>query len=403
MKQQLILLVLAVSFLLIMTGCGNTQIQSGTPAGNEISQSQIPQEDAKTPTYSASSSFRAQAEEILKTMTLEEKVWQMFFVRPEDITGIGVAIQAGETTQKALEQYPVGGLVYFSQNIKSREQLVEMIQNSQSYSKLPLFISVDEEGGRVARLGDADIGVTQHPPMAQVGAGGDPGRAEEIGRTLGRELKELGFNMDFAPVADIITVDSNEDIGDRSFGKDPEIVAQMVAAEVQGLQSQGISATLKHFPSNGSTSANTHEEMGVCTRTLEEMRNAEFIPFRAGIEAGADLVMVAHMAAVNLSGDNTPATLSKAVIMDFLRNELGFSGVIISDALNMGAITNHYTAAESAVAAVNAGVDLLLMSPDAKSAAQEILNQVKDGTIQENRINESVRRILELKLKRGIL
>ena len=214
-------------------------------------------------------------------------------------------VQAGETTKTALENYPVGGFIYFSQNIESREQLTEMIANVQSYSKIPLFISVDEEGGRVARLGDAGIGVTTHPPMAEIGASGDPRRAGEVGETLGRDLKELGFNMDFAPVADVITVENNEDIGDRSFGSDPELVADMVAAEVEGMQSQNISATLKHFPSNGSTESNTHNETGVCTRTLEEMRSCEFIPFKAGIEAGADVVMVAHMAAVNVTGDET--------------------------------------------------------------------------------------------------
>ena len=209
--------------------------------------------------------------------------------------------------------------------------------------------------------------------------------------------------MDFAPVADVITVENNEDIGDRSFGSDPELVADMVAAEVEGMQSQNISATLKHFPSNGSTESNTHNETGVCTRTLEEMRSCEFIPFKAGIEAGADVVMVAHMAAVNVTGDETPSTLSKTIVTDLLRGELGFSKVVISDALNMGAITSVYEPEEAAVAAVEAGVDLLLMSPDAVGSAETIIAKVESGEISEDRIDESVRRILSLKQERGIL
>ena len=177
----------------------------------------------------------------------------------------------------------------------------------------------------------------------------------------------------------------------------------MVAAEVEGMQSQNISATLKHFPSNGSTESNTHNETGVCTRTLEEMRSCEFIPFKAGIEAGADVVMVAHMAAVNVTGDETPSTLSKTIVTDLLRGELGFSKVVISDALNMGAITSVYEPEEAAVAAVEAGVDLLLMSPDAVGSAETIIAKVESGEISEDRIDESVRRILSLKQERGIL
>ena len=370
---------------------------------SEEAPEQAANEAATAEATAAVNDGEAKVEELMQSMTLEEKVWQMFFVRPEDITGMGNVVQAGETTKTALENYPVGGFVYFSQNIESREQLTEMIANVQSYSKIPLFISVDEEGGRVARLGDADIGVTAHPPMAEIGASGDPERARDVGETIGRDLKELGFNMDFAPVADVITVENNEDIGDRSFGSDPELVADMVAAEVEGMQSQNISATLKHFPSNGSTESNTHNEPGVCTRTLEEMRSCEFIPFKAGIEAGADVVMVAHMAAVNVTGDETPSTLSKTIVTDLLRGELGFSKVVISDALNMGAITSVYEPEEAAVAAVEAGVDLLLMSPDAVGAADTIIAKVESGEISEERIDESVRRILSLKQERGIL
>ena len=344
----------------------------------------------------------SKADKLLDNMTLEEKVWQMFFVAPENITGVGTVIQAGAATKQALSEYPVGGIIYFGQNIKSREQIKEMISNTQSYSKIPLFIAVDEEGGRVARLGNAGI-IDKKPPMREIGDSGDSERARETGEFLGTELKELGFNMDFAPVADVMTVGNNEDIGNRSFGTDPSIVAQMVAAEVDGMQSKGVSATLKHFPGNGSTSANTHYGKAICERTLEEMRKCEFIPFKAGIEMGADAVMVTHTACVNVTGDETPSTLSTVIINDYLRGELGFNKVVISDAFNMGAVTEEYTPEDAAVKAITAGVDLILMSTDVKNAHNAIVEKVRSGEISEERINESVKRILDLKEEKGLL
>ena len=344
------------------------------------------------------------ADEIFADMSLEEKVWQMFFVRPEDVVdGIEIAVQAGDATKSAVETCPVGGIIYFGQNIETKEQITEMIANTQSYSEVPLYISVDEEGGRVARLGSKGI-TTHHLPMAQIGATGDTKQAEEIGRTLGKELTAIGFNVDFAPVADVITVENNDDIGDRSFGDDPKLVSDMITAIVGGMKSENLIATLKHFPSNGSTEANTHYETGVCTRTLEEMRSCEFLPFIAGIEAGADMIMVAHMAAVELNdGEAIPSTLSKNVVTDILRGELGYEGIVISDALNMGAITSVYTPADAAVEAVNAGVDLLLMSPDAKAAATAVIEKAKADEAFAKRIDESVLRILKHKEKWGIL
>lgn len=396
MKKLTNLIILcAVIFTLSACGLGG-EVTTTQPRSTALnSEPELSEQISET-------AFRA--EEILEDMTLEEKVWQMFFVKPEDITDIDVAVQAGDATRQALEDCPVGGIIYFAQNIKSAEQISEMISNSQSYSKIPLFISVDEEGGRVSRLGDAGI-IEKLPPMAEIGAMGDKGieKARDAGAYLGTQLTALGFNMDFAPVADVITVENNEDIGDRSFGTDPTLVSKMVAAEVEGMQSNNLCATLKHFPSNGSTETNTHTGVGISTRTIEEMRETEFLPFKAGIEAGADIVMIAHMAAVNIVGDETPSSLSSVIIQDYLRGELGFQKVVITDALNMGAITAVYSPSEAAVEAVKAGADLLLMSPDVKTAVQAVVDKVKSGEISEDRINESVLRILALKEERGIL
>lgn len=346
----------------------------------------------------------SRADEIFEQMSLEEKVWQMFFVTPEDIIdGIDIAVQAGDATKNAIETHPVGGIIYFGQNIESKEQITEMIANTQKYSKIPLYISVDEEGGRVARLGSKGI-VTPHPSMAQVGVTGNTEKARGIGEILGRELTEIGFNVDFAPVADVITVENNDDIGDRSFGDDPKLVSDMVSAIVDGMHSENLVATLKHFPSNGSTEANTHYETGVCTRTLEEMRACEFKPFIAGIEAGADMIMVAHMAAINLNdGKDIPSTLSKAVVTDILRGELKYEGIVISDALNMGAITSVYKAEDAAIQAIDAGVNLVLMSPDAKNAAKAVIEKARTDEDFMLKIDESVLKILKHKEKWGII
>lgn len=342
-------------------------------------------------------------EDIISGMTLEEKVWQMFMVAPEDIIDIGAVTNAGEITKKAISDYPVGGFIYFGKNIETYDQTAAMIKNMQSYSKIPLFIAVDEEGGRVARLGNADIGVTKFPPMREIGDSGDTDKAAEVGETIGKELSALGFNVDFAPVADVITVENNEDIGDRSFGEDPYLVADMVAAEVRAMQEQNLSSTLKHFPSNGSTVTNTHKAAGVCTRKLSDMRETEFVPFKAGIDAGADFVMVAHMAVPDITGDETPSTLSSVTINDLLRGELGFSNIVVSDAFNMGAITSQYTAEEAAVRAVKVGVDIVLMSTDPVASAKAVAKAVNSGEIEQKRIDESLERILRVKMKRGLI
>lgn len=341
--------------------------------------------------------------DMVSGMSLNEKVWQMFMVAPEDIVNADPVIAAGDITKSAIETYPIGGIILFGKNIETTEQLTEMISNMQSYSKIPLFMAVDEEGGRVARLGNSKIGFVKFPPMAEIGAENNSNKAYEIGETLGRELGKIGFNVDFAPVADTITVENNDDIGDRSFGEDPTVVASMVEAEVKGMKSQDLCSTLKHFPSNGSTETNTHYVEGVCTRTIDEMRETEFVPFKAGIDAGADMIMVSHMAVPNITGDTTPSTLSPIVIKDLLRDELGFNGVVVSDALNMGAITSNYTPSEAVINAINAGVDIVLMSPDVVSAANDVVNAVNDGRISEEELDDSVERILKLKIQRKIL
>ena len=342
--------------------------------------------------------------ELMTSMSLDEKIYQLFFVKPETIIESDPVVSAGEETSNALAQYPVGGIIYFSENIQTREQTIEMIKNSQDYSKIPLFIGVDEEGGTIARIGNnVQMGTTKLPSMEKIGSSGDSRKAYEIGETLAADIGELGFNVDFAPVADIIVNKKNTEIGDRSFGEDPELVSEMVIAEVKGLQENNVSAVLKHFPGHGSTVSNSHEVNSVSLRTLEELEKAEFVPFREGIEAGADFVLVSHMTLVNATKEKVPASLSGEVITGWLKGKLNYDGIVITDALRMKAISDDYSSAEAAVKTIKAGSDMILMPENVYEAYNGIADAVENGDITEERIDSSVKKILNLKFEKGLL
>lgn len=333
----------------------------------------------------------------IESMPLEDRVAGLFIVTPEAITGVGTAIKAGDGTKDALNENPVGGLIYFKQNIKSQEQLTEMISNSVAYSRYPLFIAVDEEGGAVSRVADSGIG-TNVGKASEIGGTGDPTNAYNAGQTIAGYLAPLGFNLDFAPVADLNNVEGSI-IGSRSFGSDPNITASMVSSMVKGLEEHGVSACLKHFPGIGSSTEDTHSGMADTARTADEFRANEFVVFQAGIDSGVDFIMVTHMTAPGLLGDEipVPSVFSRTIVTDILRNELNFEGVVITDALNMAAITEYYDSGDAAVRALKAGCDMLLMPEDYKAAYEAVLAAVQDGTISEERINDSLRRIYRIK------
>lgn len=347
---------------------------------------------------------RQQAQAILDTMTQEEKIYQLFIVTQEQLTGVGLVTQSGETTRQAIEDYPVGGIIYFAPNLENRDQCSSMIRNIQSYSKLGLFIAVDEEGGLVDRVGgNPQMGTTEFPAMMTVGDSGDTEQAYKVGHTIGTEIAELGFNLDFAPVADVFSNPNNTVIGSRAFSKDAQAAAQMVAACVEGFQESGMLCTLKHFPGHGDTNTDSHYGAAETEKTLEQLRECEFLPFQAGIDAGAPFVMIGHITAPNVTQEDVPATLSKEIVTGLLRQELGFEGVIITDSMSMQAITNHYSSGEAAVKALQAGADIILMPSSLSGAADGIRDALENGQLTEERIDESVQRILEAKLRSGII
>lgn len=329
-------------------------------------------------------------------MPIEDKVAGLFMVTPESVTGVTTATQAGDGTQEALNQYAVGGLIYFGQNIIDKEQITKMLANTTSMSNYPIFLAVDEEGGDVSRVANSGIEVTKVDDMAAIGATGDTSQALAAGETIGSYLNEIGFNVDFAPVADVTQEGGESALGNRSFGSDPQLVGEMVSNVVSGIEGTGVSACLKHFPGLGSTSEDTHEGRVEISKTIEELRAGDFVAFSAGIEAGVDFVMVSHATATAIDED-VPSSLSKKVITDTLRGELGFEGVVITDALDMTAITEYYTSEEAAVMAIEAGADILLMPEDFEAAYNAVLAAVQDGTISEERIDESLDRIYRVK------
>ncbi|MCC8196782.1 MAG: glycoside hydrolase family 3 protein [Ruminococcus sp.] len=345
-----------------------------------------------------------QALEILSGMSLKEQVYQLFIVRPEQITGSSEKItETGSDFEEGLSEYPVGGIAMFSENIIDREQTVEMISDMQSYSSIGLFIAVDEEGGTVSRIGNnSAMGTTSFPSMKTIGNTGDTDEAYNVGYTIGTEILELGFNLDFAPVADVDSNPDNTVIGNHAFSTVADVAAEMVAAAVRGFEDSGILCTLKHFPGHGDTGTDSHIGYTELDKSLDELWETEFVPFVSGIEAGADLVMVGHISVPQVTGDDTPASLS-ATMISILRDDLGFDGLIITDSMQMEAITDRYTSAEAAVMAIQAGVDIILMPDNLENAANGIIEAVENGEISEERIAESVLKILETKIEAGII
>ncbi len=360
-------------------------------------------EQKENPDSQETVSVQQQIDSCLEDMTLEEKVAQLFIIQPEAILDVGTAVAAGDATREAINQNPVGGFIYFGDNLQSKEQTQEMLKNVQTYSMertgFPAFLSVDEEGGTVARVaGTGNFDIPKIGDMADIGAAGDVDAAKQVGEDIGSYLAELGFNLDFAPVADVLSNPENTVVRDRSFGNDPEMVSDMAIAVSDGLEEKGILSTYKHFPGHGATSADTHKGYAYTDKTLEELEACELIPFQRCIADGAKIIMAAHISAPNVTGDDTPTSLSKTMVTDILREKMGYTGLVVTDAMNMGAITEEYTSAEAAVKALQAGVDIVLMPENYQQAYQGVLDAVADGTLTEERINESVTRILTVKL-----
>ena len=341
-------------------------------------------------------------EACISAMPVEDKVAQLFMVTPESLTGANKVTQAGEKTQEVLNQYRVGGFVYFGDNLVDKEQVTNMLSATAGYNLYDMFFAIDEEGGKVSRVQKSKIEVPEVGNMSEIGATGDANKAYEAGKTIGQYLRELGFNVDFAPVADVVTATDKATIGDRSFGSDPAVVGQMVQKCAEGIQENGVSACLKHFPGLGDTTTDSHEERVVIEKSLEELQATDFVAFKDAIDAGVDFVMVSHATATGID-EVYPSSLSKKVITEQLRDYLGYDGIVITDAFNMKAITEYYTTEEACVKAIKAGADMILMPENFEAGYNAVLEAVKDGSISEERIDESLKRIFRVKKRDEIV
>ncbi|MGN0968833.1 MAG: glycoside hydrolase family 3 protein [Oscillospiraceae bacterium] len=402
----LALLAVAVTVILALKvfplGSVPESIPSGTPPVSFPPPSAAPSPTpipAPTPAPTEEELRSARAEEILENMTLHEKVCQLFIVYPEAITGVPATITAGSTTEQALADWPVGGFLYDKKNMNDRQQVTDMLTTVQTMTKIPLILTCDEEGGRVNRL-MSTVGTTWVGPMLDYKDDG-PETAFENAETIAADLLSCGFNTDLAPVADVWSNPSNTVIGDRAYSDDFAQAAELVAAAVEGFHAGGVACTLKHFPGHGNTSADSHYGAVYVERTVDQLRDNELLPFQAGIDAGADAVMIGHLIVSDL--DSEPAPFSYKIVTGLLREEMGFDGVVMTDGLQMKAMTDHYSSADIAVKAVQAGVDMLLCPLDLRSAVTALEEAVEAGTITQARLDESVLRILELKLRQGLL
>ena len=370
----------------------------------------------------------AQIREIISKMTPEEKLAQMMIVGlRSDGSNTNTATEINEDYAGLLQKYDFGGIILFTGNITDTAQTVTFIRDSQeaamsSAQGIPMFVCVDQEGGMVNRV---SFGTTSSGNMA-LAATGETSLAEESARMLGDEIHALGFNMDFAPVCDVNSNPANPIIGVRSFSDDPEMTAAYVTSFIRGLKTAGVSSALKHFPGHGNVGEDSHTHLPCSDFGLEEIKACDLIPFQAGIDEGTDMIMTAHIQYPQIEKETyvsiqdgkeifLPATLSHTIITGLLREEMGYDGIVITDAMGMEAIASHFDPIDAAVLAINAGVDILLCPVDLykdeeidtfpvmDDYMEKLLAKVESEEIPEEELDDSVYRILKLKQERGII
>jgi len=335
----------------------------------------------------------------LSEMTLKEKVGQLFNVRPEVLSpeSTGYVTKGTQAMTDTFKEYPVGGITIFAGNITNPTQLKNFTSFLHDLGNYPM-LCIDEEGGRVARIAkNTQFNVPVYQSMEAIGKTGDSKNAYNAGNAIGTYLMNYGLDVDLAPVSDVNTNPNNVVIGDRAFGSDPVLVADMASQFLTGLKHAKVEGCQKHFPGHGDTSTDSHYGYAESLKTWEELSACEMLPFRKGIEADTKMIMTAHISLPNVTGEDTPSTLSKTILQEKLRGELGYKGIIITDSMGMGAITKQYSSGEAAVRAIEAGVDIILDPENFQEAFKAVMDAVEGGRISMAMIDERVTRVLELK------
>lgn len=342
--------------------------------------------------------------QIVSSMTPEQLIGQLFMPSLPIAPAGGGSVDYNRRVAALIEEVQPGGVILFAHNLRTPEQVRSLVEDLQRHSDVPLLISVDQEGGLVSRLtSNPTMGATVIPSAQAVGRTEDTELAYKVARVIARELRALGITMNFAPVADILTNPQNRVIGNRAYSSDPATVARMVSATVRGMQDEGVSAVIKHFPGHGDTREDTHFQAAIVPHSLERLREVEFLPFRAGIAAETDGVMTAHVTVPAVGGVALPATLSPEVIEDLLRQELDFSRLVVTDSLVMAAVTEYFPEDLIPLRAFQAGADVLLQPRNPAAARRVMLRALEDGTITRGQLERSVRRVLRVKFDRGLM
>ena len=416
----------------MLCGCGNGQTAGTTTAApSETTTAAFSEGTGTTVEYIPFTelSYREQAERIVSGMTLEQKIAQMITISlrwwndtPDDPDSFAAVTELNDRQKEFLAKYDFGGLILFKQNCADTEQIVRLTASVQDAARaseqgIPMLISVDQEGGNITRL---TTGTMTCENMA-LGAAGDAQSTRDNAVIIGSELAALGINTDYAPDSDVNNNPANPVINVRSFSSDPKLVAKLALAYVQGLESEGVISTAKHYPGHGDTGTDSHTGLPMIDKSYDELKQTELVPF-AAVADEADMIMTAHIQFPQIetetyksidSGEeiSLPATLSKKMIKDILRGDMGYDGVVTTDDMLMDAINVNFDPIDSAVLAINADVDIILepiQVMSAKDIAQDeyigkLVAAVNDGRIAESEIDDSVVRIITLKLEKGII
>ncbi|MCR5278668.1 MAG: beta-N-acetylhexosaminidase, partial [Lachnospiraceae bacterium] len=341
--------------------------------------------------------FRTAVEAYVASLPVEDKVAGLFIVSPEQITGVQTAVMAGDGTRDALSKYAVGGIVYADKNITGAAKFKEMLEKTKEFARVPLFLAINEEPGKGVLA--TKLKLAETIDEAEIAATQDPKVAYDQATTIASYLREYGLNLNLGIVADVLTNPDSES-KDPNFGADPALCASMTAEMAKAYMQWGIASALKFFPGEGDNQGDTAGGLVTVERTLDEMKACEFTSFMAGLEAGANMLMVSHVFAPNVTGDNEQCSRSHTLLTDVLRVEYGLDDVIIiTDALNKAAISSYYDSAEAAVASLKAGADMLLLPEDFVESYEGVLEAVSKGVVSIDRIDASLVRIFKVKFK----
>lgn len=376
-------IILGIIIIVLLVGCSYIKQE-------EKKEIEKPQEQEETPFVPIKDVIDKKVKETMENMTLEDKIGQMLI--------IAYRSNYDNTLDKRLKAVKPGGFILFSENITTYNNTINFVKKIKATSQIPMFISIDQEGGNVQRLQSLQRTKASYIPyMQQLGNTKNQDLSKEVGKVIAEELRVFGINMDFAPVLDVYSNPNNTVIGKRSFGTTADLVSKMGISLAFGLEENGVIPVYKHFPGHGNTAVDSHVALPIVTKSKSELYKLDLLPFRDAIANHAKVIMIGHLAVPSITKDNTPASLSKELITNFLKGELGYQGLVVTDGLEMNALTQNYSEEEIYVKAVEAGVDLLLIPPSPEKAVSSIKNAVKSGRIKEEVINESVSKILRLK------